>query len=101
SLWSKAMTKAANGAELRLVAVMSQLKLSVEDIAALRPGSVVPLPEGVGMDVDMRLHRIGGVAEEPPLCAGALGASSGRRAVKVDEPPDDGFVDRIAPYMLR
>lgn len=99
SVWSQAMVKAAKTAELRLVAVLTQMKLSIEDITAMKPGAVLPLQDGVDMSVDLRLDKIGGVAQEPQICVGALGVASGKRAVKVEEPPDPDFVDRVTPYM--
>ncbi|MEM8754090.1 MAG: FliM/FliN family flagellar motor switch protein [Pseudomonadota bacterium] len=99
TVWTTAMARAAKNAELRLVAVLSQMKLSVEEISAMRPGVVVALPDDVEMTVDLRLDQIGGVAEEPQLCFGALGAASGKRAVKIDEPPDEEFLARVTPYV--
>lgn len=99
AVWTATMSRAARNAELRLVAVLTQMKLSVEEISAMKPGSILELNDDVEMSVDLRLDQLGGVALEPQLCFGVLGAASGKRAVKIEEPPDEKFLQRVTPYV--
>lgn len=100
-LWTSAMLAAAQTAEFRLVGVLYEMALTVGDIGELRPGSIIPLPEGDRMEVGLRIDRPDGVAGGSEIAAGVLGVSDGRRAVRITTPPDEAFIERLRPYEAR
>ena len=90
--------RAARKAEVRMVAVLHQRALNVEDIECLERGAIIPLPVEDRMHIDFRLDTPGGVATQPIIAEGVLGATDGRRAVKLAEPLDDSVLNLLAPY---
>lgn len=98
-IWASAMLSAARTAEYRFVGVLAELTLTVEEVAALVPGSVLLLPEERKLEVSLRVDRPGGVAGRGDLARGALGAAEGRRAVKITAPPAPAFTENLLPYM--
>ncbi|MFV0474785.1 MAG: FliM/FliN family flagellar motor switch protein [Pikeienuella sp.] len=98
AIWTAAMLAAARSAEYRLVGVLSEMSLTVSEVAALQPGSVIPLPDGQELAVSFRVDTPRGVAGAPEIAAGALGVASGRRAVKVTTAPAPDFIERLRPY---
>ena len=98
SAWANAMVRAARKAEVRMVAVLHQRALNVEDIECLERGAIIPLPVEDRMHIDFRLDTPGGVATQPIIAEGVLGATDGRRAVKLAEPLDDSVLNLLAPY---
>lgn len=98
-IWTATMLAAARMAEHRMVGVLSEMSLTLSEIAALKPGSIVPLPDGEEMSVSFRLDTPRGPAGAPEIAAGALGVAAGHRAVKIRTPLDEGLAARLRPYV--
>lgn len=98
AIWTAAMRAAARSAEYRLIGVLHEMKMSVEEIGKLTPGSVLPLPQGQRMEIDLRIDTPSGVAGAHGLVSGPLGASGEHRAVKIAAPPDAWLVAQLRPY---
>lgn len=99
-LWAATMLAAANFAEFRLVGVLAEITLTVGEVEALGPGSVLPLPDTGRLGVRLRVDRPGGVAGEPDLADCALGAAGRQRAVRVVEPPEPAFAESLRPFVI-
>lgn len=100
SLWAVTMLRAANCAEIRMVSVMRELRLSVEEVSALTTGSIIELAPGDGMRVELRLEGAGGGATPGVICTGRLGAHRVQRAVRIETPPDEALAAALARYAL-
>lgn len=98
ALWSTAMLTAARTAEYRLIGVLQELTLTIEEVGELVPGSVIPLPPGARMEVGLRIDSPQGVAGAPDVAFGPLGTSEGKRAVKIAVPPADELIRSLTPF---
>ncbi len=89
-LWSSHMAHAASNAPVNLGTVLQRLKLSVSEIQALEPGSIIPLSEAGRNGVEITFEGDG------THCAtGRLGTFEGRKAVKITEPPNPKLQEQI------
>lgn len=98
-LWASAMISAARSAEFRFVGVLAEVSMTVEEISALAPGSIIQLPEERTLEVSLRIDQPGGLAGKPELATGVLGAADGRRAVKIGAPPDPQLTDGLQAFI--
>ncbi|MEL7464933.1 MAG: FliM/FliN family flagellar motor C-terminal domain-containing protein [Pseudomonadota bacterium] len=87
-VWSRAMRRAAAGAEIKTVAVLRRVRMNLGEATEMRPGDIIPLSLDGGMNVEVALTG----EDAPVVCHGALGAADDRRAVKVDLPPEAELV---------
>ncbi|MEM7546441.1 MAG: FliM/FliN family flagellar motor switch protein [Pseudomonadota bacterium] len=97
SLWNKTMTAAASQAQLKLVGVLAQFPLTIEEVNELEPGSLIELPAMTDMIVDLKIDEPGGVTNSGSIGCGALGADNGNRAVKLTEDLDHAFDTHLKP----
>lgn len=86
-VWTDTMVEAARGAPLRMVGVLHEKKMSIGDIRELKVGSVIPMPHDHNMHINLRIDMPEGVAREPTIGGGKLGAVDGQRAVRLSGPP--------------
>ena len=72
--WEVAMREEVMGAEVELSSILTEITLSVRELAALQVGDVIPLdmPEEVSL-----------LAADMPVCQGRLGTSEGQYAVQI------------------
>lgn len=90
-IWSRAMRRAAAGAEMKSVAILRRVRMNMGEASEMRPGDIIPLSLDGGMNVELAL-----VGEDgPTICYGALGAADDRRAMKVDVSPSDELVGSV------
>lgn len=74
--WEQAMKEEVLNAELELSSVLGEATLSLQQLARLQIGDIVPIE----IDDVIELK-----AEEMPICRGTLGTSNGNYAIKVDQ----------------
>lgn len=96
--WGNAMVSAARRAEVRLVTVLHQRALNVDELDQLEVGAVIPLPPADRIEVELRLDAPNGVAEQPVAARAALGAADGWRAVKLIHGLEPDFIAQLEPY---
>ncbi len=72
--WEMAMREEVMAAEVELTSTLTELTLSVRELAKLKAGDVIPLE----MPEEVSIH-----AAEMPVCKGKLGAAGGNYAVQI------------------
>jgi flagellar motor switch protein FliM len=85
-LWRVAMKNAAASARVPLVAVLDRRKLTLGEIEALRPGDVLPLPDGAVASVDVTIAQPGG--KTAVIATARVGGYRGSKVIKLTCDPD-------------
>ncbi|MEL6793988.1 MAG: hypothetical protein AAFP78_11065, partial [Pseudomonadota bacterium] len=67
-VWSRAMRRAAAGAEMKTVAVLRRVRMNLGEASEMRPGDIIPLSLDGGMNVEIALTG----EDAPVICYGAL-----------------------------
>lgn len=98
-IWTKSMSRAAKQAPAQLRAILHRADMRVAELSALRPGDVIPLPDGSRGRVELCFER--GESADMRLAYGRLGAFEGRKAVKLAEAPDPALIDGIRRLLDR
>lgn len=89
-LWRVNMRLAASHAPVRVDAVLQTRRMSLGQVMDLRPGTVLPLPEGVIDEVRLVIGQPGGGTAE--LGVGRLGLREEHRAVALREDLDPRII---------
>lgn len=92
NLWQKHMSTVAANTPARLHSVLHRMQMHVAELENLSPGDILEIPLSARGRVSLTL---GGKAAADTLATGQLGAFGGAKAVKLTDPPDDAFKDRL------
>ncbi|MEL6476602.1 MAG: hypothetical protein AAFR17_04680 [Pseudomonadota bacterium] len=91
-LWQRHMSEVAASTKARLYSVMHRMPMQVSDLQALKPGQMLEIPgscrHGISLCIDS-------TDPNDTLAIGQLGALSGKKAVKLIDPPSEAFQARL------
>lgn len=97
SLWQQHMSTVAADTPARLYSVLHRLPMNVADLEELVPGQMIELPSSCRSSVALTLD---GTAQSDTIAVGQLGAFGGSKAVKLSDPPDAAFQDRLRSVII-
>ena len=97
-LWSGHMREVAAKADAKIYTVLHRMHLQVSDLQEMSVGQVLEIPETSRTAVTLTL---GGTRSDQSFAKGRLGMQQKLRAVKLTDPPDPGFQDRLSDLIQR
>ncbi|MEM8698928.1 MAG: hypothetical protein AAGF44_07125 [Pseudomonadota bacterium] len=91
-LWQRHMSEVAASTRARLYSVMHRMPMQVSELQALTPGQILELPSSSRHNIALSIDS---TDQKDVLAHGHLGALSGKKAVKLSDPPSPAFQARL------